>query len=342
MIPMDDLTLDSESSLGGLSVRDAQGAIAERLGVGAVPTDTDADASSETDADDSASAAAALADDMMVDDMMERDEPNGSPDGNAGKPARTPVYDAAQQAEHARLVEALLFAAAEAMTLGQLAQRLPHGADVAGALEALQQQYENRGVNLQVAGGRYRFVTNPALAYVLTEERVETRRLSRAAMETLAVIAYHQPCTRADIEDVRGVAVSKGSLDQLLEIGWIKLAGRRKDAPGRPVLYATTPEFLAHFDLASVGDLPGMADLRAAGLLDANLPPGFAVPTPSASAADAGDDEVADGDEEDAPEFVRDFHEPGDAVATSDGVQDPETPDLADISSGTGDDNETA
>ncbi len=270
-------------SLADMSPREAQDALAERLGV--APADEDGAGDPEEDGLDTECDGAATGDDEGA-----------------------PVFDAAERAEHARLVEALLFASAEPMTAAQLARRLPHGANVAEALEALTQQYESRGVVLQNAGGLYRFVTNPDIAYILQEERVEARKLSRAALETLAVIAYHQPCTRADIEDVRGVAVSKGSLDQLLEVGWIRLAGKRKDTPGRPSLYATTSAFLAHFDLASVGDLPGMADLKAAGLLDANLPPNFSVPMPKA--ADENEDEAAtdDASDSEAPDFVQDFH----------------------------------
>ncbi|VAW07636.1 Segregation and condensation protein B, partial [hydrothermal vent metagenome] len=146
-----------------------------------------------------------------------------------------------------------------------------------------------------------RFVTAGDVAHVLEKEKVTPRRLSRAALETLAIIAYHQPCTRADIEDVRGVAVSKGSLDQLLEIGWARLRGKRRDVPGRPTLYGTTEAFLEHFSLETIQDLPGLADLKAAGLLDARLPPGFSVPAPS----DADDEEGAE-DGEDA-EFAQDF-----------------------------------
>ncbi|MBI1392037.1 MAG: SMC-Scp complex subunit ScpB [Alphaproteobacteria bacterium] len=276
-----------------MSVRSAQATLAERLGVG-----------SDDDHDN---------DGPSRDDDPEREGGGGS-DRDRTDPSelqsRSPVYDAAQQAEHVRLVEALLFASSEPVTASLIAKRLPVGADVVGALNALQQRYEGRGVVVQNAGGRYRFITNPDVAYILTEERVETRKLSRAAMETLAVIAYHQPCTRADIEDVRGVAVSKGSIDQLLEMGWIRLAGRRRDAPGRPVLYATTTEFLAHFDLEAIGDLPGMSDLKAAGLLDANLPPDFTIPMPSGSMDDEGNEvDEQESDSSDDPEFVQDFHD---------------------------------
>lgn len=217
-------------------------------------------------------------------------------DGGASEP------NAREMAEHLRMAEALLFAAAEPLDEEAIAARLPANADVKSLIETLRAQYENRGVNLSIAAGRYRFVTAPDVAHVLEKEKIEPRKLTRAALETLAIIAYHQPCTRADIEDVRGVAVSPGSLDQLMEIGWVRLRGRRKSAPGRPILYGTTDAFLQHFNLESAGDLPGMADLKAAGLLDARLPPGFTVPNPADDLAD--DDIVA---VEDEVEFVTDF-----------------------------------
>lgn len=214
------------------------------------------------------------------------------------------VWSAAQMADHLRMAEALLFAAVEPLDIEAVAARLPAGADVAGLLETLALQYENRGVVLSKAAQKYRFVTAPDVAHVLQVEKVEQRKLTRAALETLAIIAYHQPCTRADIEDVRGVAVSPGSLDQLMEIGWVRLRGRRRSAPGRPILYGTTQAFLEHFNLESVGDLPGMADLKAAGLLDARLPPGFAVPSPSDDLAGEDIEEIGE-----SGEFVTDFHD---------------------------------
>ncbi|GAB4518775.1 MAG: SMC-Scp complex subunit ScpB [Amphiplicatus sp.] len=230
----------------------------------------------------------------------EEDEAPRTPPAGAPAPA-DPVWTAAEEAAHARMAEALLFAASEPLDEAAIAERLPAGANVRGILESLSAQYENRGVVLKKVAGKWRFMTAADVAHVLERERVEPRKLSRAALETLAIIAYHQPCTRADIEDVRGVAVSKGSLDQLLEIGWVRMRGRRRDAPGRPVLYGTTQAFLEHFGLDSVSDLPGMADLKAAGLLDARLPPGFSVPMPS----DAGEGE--DMSDEGEAEFVTDF-----------------------------------
>ncbi|MEO0879356.1 MAG: SMC-Scp complex subunit ScpB [Pseudomonadota bacterium] len=209
------------------------------------------------------------------------------------------------------MIEAILFAASEPLDIKTIAARLPQGVDVRALLDVLAAHYENRGVHVSEVAGKWRFATAPDVSHILETERIEPRRLSRAALETLAIIAYHQPCTRADIEDVRGVAVSKGSLDQLLEIGWVRLRGRRKDAPGRPVLYGTTQSFLEHFGLAGADDLPGLADLKAAGLLDARLPPGFSVPTPSAGdGEDEGEDEDGDG-----PDFAQDFMADGDDLA---------------------------
>ncbi|NWH08838.1 MAG: SMC-Scp complex subunit ScpB [Alphaproteobacteria bacterium] len=183
--------------------------------------------------------------------------------------------------QHLRLLEAVLFAAAEPVSEAVLAERLPQGADVPGLLQQLQAMYERRGVNLVQIAGKWTFRTASDLAFLLRKDAIETKRLSRAAMETLAIIAYHQPVTRAEIEEVRGVSISKGSLDLLLEIGWVKPRGRRK-TPGRPLTYGTTEGFLSHFGLAQVTDLPGLDDLKAAGLLDAQLPPDFKVPLPLA------------------------------------------------------------
>jgi segregation and condensation protein B len=193
-----------------------------------------------------------------------------------------------------RALEALLFAAAEPLAIADLARRLPEGADVAAGLGALQARYEGRGVNLVEVAGRWRFQTAADLAWLMTEERAEPRKLSRAAQETLAIVAYHQPVTRAEIEAVRGVQVGRGTLDLLLEIGMIRPRGRRR-TPGRPVTYATTDSFLEHFGLASLADLPGAAEMKAAGLLDMDLPPDFSVPDPAAATPDEDPlDETAD------------------------------------------------
>lgn len=167
----------------------------------------------------------------------------------------------------ARMVEALLFAAAEPLSETDIARRLPAETDVLAAIAQLQADYEGRGINLVNVAGRWRLQTAVDLAFLMTEERQEPKKLSKAAQETLAIVAYHQPVTRAEIEDIRGVQTSKGTLDVLMEAGWVRVAGRR-EVPGRPVIFATTPDFLVHFGLESRRDLPGIDELRAAGLLD--------------------------------------------------------------------------
>jgi segregation and condensation protein B len=169
--------------------------------------------------------------------------------------------------DHLRAVEATLFASAEPLSPGDVAEYVGAGVDVAAALEELQEHYAGRGVELVERGKRWHFQTAPDLAHILRPEREESRRLSRAAVETLAIIAYHEPVTRAEIEAIRGVQISKGTLDVLMEAGWVRPAGRR-EAPGRPLTFATTATFLQHFGLASRRDLPGIDDLKAAGLLD--------------------------------------------------------------------------
>ena len=193
-------------------------------------------------------------------------------------PAETPVNIA--NPEHLRMVEALLFAAGEPLDAKALASSLPEGADVAAVLEALEQLYEKRGVNLCRIAGKYQFRTASDLAFLLRKEKPEQKRLSKAAIETLAIIAYHQPVTRAEIEDIRGVAMSKGTVDTLMEIGWVKIRGRKR-TPGRPVTYGTTEPFLVQFGLESVAHLPGTDELKAAGFLEAMPPSGFDVPNPS-------------------------------------------------------------
>ena len=166
-----------------------------------------------------------------------------------------------------RAVEATLFAAAEPMSAADIALYVGDSVDVKAALAALAGHYAGRGVELVERGGRWHFQTAADLAHILRREKDETRKLSRAAMETLAIIAYHEPVSRAEIEAIRGVQVAKGTLDVLMEAGWVRPAGRR-EVPGRPLIYATTHEFLSHFGLSSRRDLPGIDDLRAAGLLD--------------------------------------------------------------------------
>ncbi|MFC3069590.1 SMC-Scp complex subunit ScpB [Phenylobacterium soli] len=204
-------------------------------------------------------------------------------------------------AETEREVEALLFAAAGALSLDDLARRLPEGADVEAALAALAARYTGRGVELVCVADRWRFQTAADLAWLMTEERDEPRRLSKAAQETLAIIAYHQPVTRAEIEAVRGVAASRGTLDVLLELGLVRMRGRRR-TPGRPVTYGTTEAFLEHYGLASLADLPGVAEMKAAGLLSLDLPADFAMPDPAALGPD--EDPLEAGE---APEFHTDY-----------------------------------
>ncbi|MEA3036306.1 MAG: segregation and condensation protein [Sphingomonadales bacterium] len=172
-----------------------------------------------------------------------------------------------EQPDDLRAVEAVLFAAAEPMSAAEIGDHVGAGVEVAGSLAQLSAHYAGRGVNLVERGGRWHFQTAPDLAHILRREREEPRRLSRAAVETLAIIAYHEPVSRAEIEAIRGVQISKGTLDVLMEAGWVRPAGRR-EVPGRPLTYATTHSFLSHFGLASRRDLPGLDDLKAAGLLD--------------------------------------------------------------------------
>jgi segregation and condensation protein B len=202
-----------------------------------------------------------------------------------------------------RMVEALLFAAAEPLALEDLAARLPEGADILRALSSLQARYEGRGVCLSCVGGRWRFTTAADLAFLMTKEREEPRRLSRAAQETLAIIAYHQPVTRVEIETIRGVQSSAGTLEGLVRAGLVRMRGRRR-TPGRPVTWGTTDAFLAHYGIESLGDLPGAAEMKAAGLLGLDLPADFTLPAPEASAAD--EDPLEPGE---APEFNLDFLE---------------------------------
>ncbi|MFE9082976.1 SMC-Scp complex subunit ScpB [Brevundimonas sp. NPDC003935] len=208
-------------------------------------------------------------------------------------------------AEIERRVEALLFAAAAPLSAAEIARRLPEGADAGRAIAALRQRYQGRGVELECVADRWRFRTAADLAFLMTEEREEPRRLSKAALETLAIIAYHQPCTRAEIESVRGVSLSKGTLDLLLEMDFVRLRGRRR-TPGRPVTYATTDRFLEHFSLASLYDLPGVQEMKAAGLLDLSIPVGFEVPDPTRSGDSEGEDLLTALDEA-SPEFAQDF-----------------------------------
>ncbi len=183
------------------------------------------------------------------------------------------LFAAPPLAEQERMVEAILFATAEPVPVAELAARMPHGCDPAEALVLLRRRYEGRGVNLVRVGDAWAMRTAPDLGFLMQKEVTETRKLSRAAIETLAIIAYHQPATRGEIEEIRGVAVSRGTVDQLLELDWIRF-GRRRMTPGRPVTFVVTERFLDHFGLESARDLPGLKELRAAGLLDNRAAPG--------------------------------------------------------------------
>lgn len=197
------------------------------------------------------------------------------------------LFEAPPLAEQERMVEAVLFASAEPVTIADLEARMPHGSSASQAVEMLQKRYEGRGVRVVQVGEAWAIRTAPDLGFLMQKETVETRKLSRAAIETLAIVAYHQPCTRAEIEEIRGVSVSRGTIDQLLEMEWIRL-GRRRMTPGRPVTFVVTPQFLDHFGLENARDLPGLKELRAAGLLENRPPPGA---VPMGVAEDGEDDD---------------------------------------------------
>jgi len=242
--------------------------------------------------------------------------------------------------EQLRIIEAVIFASPEPVDEATLMSHLGDGDDISSLLEELQALYANRGVHLVMVADKWTFRTADDLAFVLQKYAKEKRRLSKAALETLAIIAYHQPVTRAEIEDVRGVSISTGTLDILMETGWVRPRGRRR-APGKPITYGTTETFLGHFSLPTVQDLPGLRELKAAGLLDSTLPPGFEVPSPSDVAAlmpdelplDASDDED-DGD--DAGQESLGF----DTDEFEDGALD--TPPVAEDEADTETDGETA
>jgi len=213
--------------------------------------------------------------------------------------------------EAMRMAEAIVFASAEPVTEKALAARLPEGIDVPVVMRELQAAYEKRGVNLVQVGEGWAFRTAGDLAFLMSRDAVQQRKLSRAAVETLAIIAYHQPVTRAEVEDVRGVAMSRGTLDQLLEIGWVRMRGRRR-SPGRPVTYGTTDSFLVHFGLNAITDLPGLSELKGAGLLDSNLPPDLDIPVPRTDSDLAADEDPLDDGEAEAP-LEMDQDEPAEA-----------------------------
>jgi len=237
-----------------------------------------------------------------------------------GLPGNVTQLPSADRREQLRILEAMLFAASEPLDEATLKRHLKQTDDVAALLDELKGFYASRGINLVRVAGKWAFRTADDLSYLLERHAKEERKLSKAAMETMAIIAYHQPVTRAEIEEIRGVATSAGTLDVLMETGWIRPRGRRR-APGRPITYGTTAQFLEHFGLDGIKDLPGLAELKGAGLLDSNLPPDFTVPEPTDVAAlmpdelpldaieekeanlelplDAADDEVTDEDTND-------------------------------------------
>jgi segregation and condensation protein B len=207
------------------------------------------------------------------------------------------MHPYAERSQHLRIVEAMLFASAAPVAIEKLQEFLPAETDVVSLLEDLQDNYSNRGVNLVQIAGKWGFRTAEDMSSVLRKETIEQKRLTKAALETLSIVAYHQPVTRAEIEDIRGVAISKGTLDNLLDIGWVRMRGRRK-TPGRPVTYGTTEAFLIQFGLNELTDLPGLQELKAAGLLDGNIPPGFDVPMPRVTDELTADEDPLDGTEQ--------------------------------------------
>ncbi len=238
-------------------------------------------------------------------------------------PSNVARLPSADRREKLRILEALLFAASEPLDEVSLAKHLGAKDDVGQLLDELQSLYSGRGVNLVRIAGKWAFRTAEDLSFLLEHYSVEQRKLSKAALETLAIIAYHQPVTRAEIEEIRGVSTSKGSLDVLLEIGWIRLRGRRR-APGRPVTYGTTEAFLEHFGFDSIRDLPGLAELKGAGLLDSNLPPGFTVPEPNDSLILTEDEVPLEEEEDPAGEQAPEPEEP---LESGEPVQEPEEPE---------------
>ncbi len=197
------------------------------------------------------------------------------------------LFEAPPMAEQERMVEAILFATADPVSVLELTGRMPHGCDPAEALAYVRKRYEGRGVNLVKIGDAWAFRTAGDLGFLMQKETIETRKLSRAAIETLAIVAYHQPVTRAEIEEIRGVSVSRGTVDQLIELEWVRI-GRRRMTPGRPVTFVVTQGFLDHFALENARDLPGLKELRAAGLLENRPRPETVVETDE----DEDDDQV--------------------------------------------------
>jgi segregation and condensation protein B len=242
----------------------------------------------------------------LVPSSQESSESVHDDDADVGRPigsllGNVAALPFADHREKLRILEALLFAASEPIEEAKLAGHLPEGEDISSLIEELRGFYAGRGVNLIKVAGKWAFRTAEDLAYLLDRYATQERRLSKAALETLSIIAYHQPVTRAEVEDIRGVTTSAGTLDILLETGWVRLRGRRR-APGRPVTYGTTDAFLVHFGLESIKDLPGLAELRASGLLDGNLPPDFAVPEPTDVAALMPDELPLESEADEEPE----------------------------------------
>jgi segregation and condensation protein B len=227
----------------------------------------------------------------LMDDVMDEPETEA---------AVVMVHPNMDRDQHLRIIEAMLFAATEPVAPAKLLELLPQGTDVQSLLDDLTTNYQNRGVNLVQIAGNYMLRTAPEVAFVLRRETVQQKKLTKAGLETLSIVAYHQPVTRAEIEDIRGVAISKGTLDILLDMGWVRMRGRRK-TPGRPVTYGTTDAFLRHFGLNEITDLPGLHELKAAGLLEGNLPPGFDMPLPQMSDALTEDEDPLDGTEMQPP-----------------------------------------
>ena len=232
----------------------------------------------------------------MQRDEADKTEISGAPMAERPRdwPENVTALAAAQSGNVLRMVEALLFAASEPLDEETLAARLPEGADVERLLQEITAAYAGRGVNLVRVAGKWAFRTADDLSFLMHKEAVEERPLSRAALETLAIIAYHQPVTRSEIEEIRGVGMSKGTLDALMAAGWVRMRGRRR-SPGRPITYGTTQGFLEHFGLDQVGDLPGLDELKAAGLLSSRIPSGFAVPIPSGEDGLAEDEDPLEG-----------------------------------------------
>ena len=249
---------------------------------------------------------------LMTDDTPETERDAVAQLAFAYRRSEEALTEGASEAlvEGIRRAEAILFAAGEPLSAEQIAETLPHGVEAAEVLMALRAQYVNRGVNLVEVAGKWRFQTASDLSYLFVEERQVQKKLSQATLETLAIIAYGQPVTRAEVEAVRGVAVSKTTIDTLLETGWVKIKGRRK-TPGQPITYGTTDAFMEHFGLESLDTLPGKADLEAEGLLSDVIPDGFQMPDEEAlngeEAPEAESPEIAE-----TESFVTDFMEEGD------------------------------